>query len=89
MWDCQRTVRVSLLGSDDSYGPGFRCVSTLCWHASPSTMYTHSLCRSGVPGKQYNTDSPVGSREFPSRHGSRSVGFEKSTFSGVEVKGAA
>eukprot|EP00976_Prorocentrum_cordatum_P029041 590753-Prorocentrum_minimum.AAC.1 len=22
MWDCQRTVRVSLLGSDDSQGPG-------------------------------------------------------------------
>eukprot|EP00959_Pyramimonas_sp_CCMP1952_P259185 5418673-Pyramimonas_sp.AAC.1 len=26
MWDCQRTVRASLLGSDDSQGPGFRCL---------------------------------------------------------------
>eukprot|EP00959_Pyramimonas_sp_CCMP1952_P337022 7057457-Pyramimonas_sp.AAC.1 len=25
LWDSQRAVRVSLLGSDDSQGPGFRC----------------------------------------------------------------
>eukprot|EP00959_Pyramimonas_sp_CCMP1952_P395395 8284975-Pyramimonas_sp.AAC.1 len=72
LWDCQRTVRVSLLGSDESQGPGFRWEHLML--ACLPVHYVHPLyrCRSRVPGK-LKAGSPVGSRELLSRHGSQSV----------------